>query len=74
MGCFDTVAISCPRCGEKQEVQSKGGSCCLTHYDCLDKAPADVLSDINRHAPFTCERCDCIFKVDVKVIAYTKEV
>jgi len=73
MGCFDTVAINCPKCGEGQDIQSKGGLCSLSYYESLAATPSDVLSDINRHAPFTCEKCGCRFDVKVTTVAYTKE-
>lgn len=62
MGCFDTVRVPCPKCGARQEAQSKGGACSLSTFE-LENAPADVLSDVNRHAPFTCDDCGTLFKV-----------
>lgn len=61
MGCFDTVLVPCPECGKLYPAQSKGGDCiCLTYS--LEDAPDDVLSNVNRHAPFTCD-CGTVFKV-----------
>lgn len=71
MGCFDEVLVPCPRCKEIYTCQSKGGYCNFTSYS-LDEAPQDVLSDVNRHAPFTCENCGCIFKVKTIVHAYAE--
>lgn len=65
MGLFDTVIVPCPDCGKPYEAQSKGGSCSLFTYE-LEDAPEDVLSDINRHAPFCCRGCGAVFKVKVK--------
>lgn len=62
MGCFDSVLVPCPRCGRKNEFQSKSGRCCLDVYELAD-APSDVLKDVNRHAPCECE-CGCLYKVD----------
>ena len=56
MGCFDSVMVPCPKCGEKTEFQSKGGECLLRVYELKD-APKDVLSDVNRHALYICPRC-----------------
>jgi len=53
MGMFDTVLVKCPKCGGLNAFQSKGGECLLLTYT-LDNAPPDVLSDINRHSPYTC--------------------
>jgi hypothetical protein len=65
MGCYDTVLVPCPKCGEMEDFQSKGGDCFLAVYD-LDKAPVEVLSDVNRHAPVTCEKCGTVFGVMIK--------
>jgi len=62
MGMFDTVKVPCPQCGAYSEFQSKGGDCGL-HYYSLDNAPDDVMKDVNRHAPNTCESCGTIFEV-----------
>ena len=62
MGMFDSVMVPCPACGAPFEAQSKGGECRLAIYQ-LDDAPADVLGDINRHAPFECDQCHEIFEV-----------
>lgn len=62
MGVFDTVKVPCPKCGETYYAQSKSGPCELDTFD-LDKAPLDVLYDVNRHAPFTCFNCNCTFEV-----------
>lgn len=61
MGMYDTVMVPCPKCGAKAEFQSKSGQCRLDVYE-LDEAPADVLYDVNRHAPATCE-CGTKFEV-----------
>lgn len=68
MGCFDDVRVPCPRCGEIYYAQSKGGPCLLDAYD-LDTAPADVLSDVNRHAPFECPKCGTVFRVKLSTRA-----
>jgi hypothetical protein len=53
MGCYNEVRVQCPICGLEQYVQSKGGECLLRAFD-LGECPEDVLSDVNRHAPFEC--------------------
>lgn len=63
MGVFDSVWVPCPKCGKKNEFQSKGGECLLRDYT-LEDVPEDVLSDINRH-PVECE-CGRKYKVGVK--------
>jgi hypothetical protein len=62
MGLYDTVKIPCPNCGEIYYAQSKGGECLLDVFE-LENAPANVLSNVNRHAPFVCT-CGTSFKVE----------
>lgn len=73
MGCYDTVMVPCPKCGRKEAFQSKGGDCLLRDFD-LDEAPADVLADVNRHAPATCEHCGTLFGVAVVFNPVAKSV
>lgn len=73
MGCYDTVMVPCPKCGRKEAFQSKGGDCLLRDFD-LDEAPADVLSDVNRHGPATCECCGTLFHVAVVFNPVAKSV
>lgn len=73
MGCFDTVFVPCPKCGEKYPAQSKGGNCTLSDYE-LDDCPPDVMSDVNRHAPFECEKCKTLFEVSYKIIVLDVKV
>lgn len=64
MGMFDSVWVKCPNCGDENEFQSKSGECVLANYD-LDNCPADVLENVNRHAPLKCE-CGVMYQVDIK--------
>ena len=73
MGMYDTVVLNCPACGGVHWAQSKGGDCILGHYK-LNEAPVDVLSDVNRHAPFECEECGCMFKVELKVMVIERKL
>jgi len=66
MGCYDTVIVPCPLCGRGYGAQSKGGECELATYT-IENAPGDVVSDINRHAPFECE-CGAEFVVRVQYL------
>lgn len=72
MGVYDSVVVPCPDCGEGYLAQSKGGVCGCATYD-LAEAPADVLTDVNRHAPFKCN-CGCLFYVKLKLKVKTKVV
>ena len=70
MGMYDTVIVPCPECGKKQAFQSKGGNCFLEEYN-LENCPDDVLSDVNRHSPYTCE-CGTLFEVDLRTLKNIK--
>jgi hypothetical protein len=63
MGCYDSIFLPCPKCGELYEAQSKSGDCLLRVYD-FKYTPKDVMENVNRHAPFTCFNCGTIFKVE----------
>jgi hypothetical protein len=63
MGCYDSILLPCPKCGEIYEAQSKSGDCLLKIYDFKD-TPEDVMENVNRHAPFTCFGCGTIFHVE----------
>lgn len=66
MGCPDTVSVPCPKCSLLAEFQSKSGPCRLGLYS-LDNCPANVILDINRHAPVTCEKCGTKFFVSYEI-------
>lgn len=67
MGCYDEVGVPCPKCGKVYYTQSKGGECLLFVYK-LEECPLDVLSDVNRHAPFECDECGTKFEVRVQIV------
>jgi len=74
MGCYDTVLLPCPKCEQLYEAQSKGGDCILKDYT-LENAPEDVLSNVNRHAPFVCD-CGTRFEVNLEkmeIVVVTEE-
>lgn len=62
MGCFDSVYANCPNCGAEHEFQSKSGECLLYSYS-LEDCPEDILSDVNRHSPVTCD-CGVDLEID----------
>lgn len=62
MGCYDTVMVPCPTCGNREPFQSKSGECLLENYN-LEEAPDHVLGDVNRHAPYDCQKCGALFYV-----------
>lgn len=66
MGCYDTVMVPCPKCGNREPFQTKSGECLLADYD-LETAPPQVLGDVNRHSPYTCQQCGAVFYVELKV-------
>lgn len=67
MGMYDTVLVPCPVCGKKEEFQSKSGRCSLQVVE-LSKCPGEILMDVNRHAPYTCEKCGTLFEVDLDTL------
>ena len=42
MGMYDTVRVPCPKCGTREDFQSKSGECNLDVFP-LEKAPKSVL-------------------------------
>jgi predicted RNA-binding Zn-ribbon protein involved in translation (DUF1610 family) len=68
MGCYDTVMVPCPSCGNREPFQTKSGECSLEEYD-LENAPDLVLGDVNRHAPYNCQKCGALFYVKSKIVA-----
>lgn len=74
MGVYDTVLVPCPKCGRPHEAQSKGADRpCLDRYE-LNDAPLKVLADVNRHAPFRCDNCGSVFKVELTLTPRLVEV
>lgn len=66
MGCYDTIIVKCPHCGEDYYgAQSKSGACVLRSYELAD-APDNVMEDANRHAPFVCPKCRRVFEIDIE--------
>ena len=45
MGMFDSVMVTCPKCRNKMEFQSKALDCLMEVYT-LETAPAEILLDI----------------------------
>ena len=68
MGCYDTVIVKCPECGEEIDFQSKSGPCLLRVYS-FEDCPADVMLDINRHSPVTCYTCKTEFYIEYELSA-----
>lgn len=64
---YDVVLVPCPNCGTEESFQSKSGECLLETYN-LENCPQDVLRDVNRHSPYTCEKCNTKFMVGLKEV------
>ena len=64
MGVYDSVVVTCPKCGMEHEFQSKSGRCTLSVYS-LDECPEDVLANVNRHSPYECS-CGVLLEVDIE--------
>jgi len=63
MGVYDSITVKCPKCKTEIDCQSKSGPCELSYYN-LETAPASVMYDANRHAPFKCYYCGVFFFID----------
>lgn len=72
MGMYDTVMVPCPKCGAKYVAQSKSGPQLLECYD-LEECPINILQDVNRHAPFVCDKCGAVFVVSGVGSPFTEE-
>lgn len=72
MGQYDTLKVKCPSCNKKVKFQSKGGDCNMTTYK-LKNVPIDVLSDVNRYGPQTCE-CGTKIIIQIRTMAKVKVV
>ena len=67
MGSFDIIAINCPNCGCKNEVQSKAGVCRMKNYT-RRNAPPEILVDVSDQ-PIICYLCGTQFSVKVQTIS-----
>lgn len=67
MGSPDSVFVPCPQCKTESEFQSKGADEPSCRVFKLVDCPADVMSDINRHAPLQCEKCGTWFLVQFDI-------
>lgn len=57
MGVYNNLYVSCPRCGESLEIQSKAGpDSCSTYYDHQD-IPTEVIDDIDEDGVY-CNTCE----------------
>lgn len=65
MGVYDTVSVPCPKCGALYYAQSKGSYDKAFRVFEFSEMPDDVMSDVNRHAPFECENCGVVFEVSL---------
>jgi transcription elongation factor Elf1 len=67
MGCYNTITVNCPVCGTESYFQTKSGDCSLSTFT-LEEAPAEDVTDVNRHSPNTCEKCGATFDVAFDVV------
>jgi hypothetical protein len=54
MGMFDTVVTKCPKCGSRNEIQTKAGECCLSVYS-IDSVPVEIARSLDGQKRF----CQC---------------
>lgn len=57
MGCFDSVLVRCPQCGEDVEFQSKSGPCSLAVYRNDEGVPMSVAVGCDGDHE-RCDHCD----------------
>jgi transposase-like protein len=58
MGCYDTLLIDCPHCGEETSDQKKPG------YMNTYRFGIDPIDDMEFEGSFTCEHCNKSFTVE----------
>lgn len=47
MGMFDSVYVTCPDCGTREELQTKAGDClCYTYILGQDVIPPEIIRDL----------------------------
>lgn len=61
MGLFDTVMVPCPKCGHREEGQTKWGLGRMRVVNMEDADPSEV-AFLDGYV-FTCARCGCKFKL-----------
>ena len=71
MGMFDSVYITCPKCGDDTEFQSKAGPCMCNDYRVFN-APLSVLASIVEGDVYPrdgcCEHCGHKLEIIVQKI------
>jgi len=55
MGIYDSLYVSCPRCHNTIEYQSKAGDCVLARYS-VQNVPPDIAGDLDGE-PASCKGC-----------------
>ena len=68
MGCFNSVMIPCPKCGELAEYQSKAGTCNLEKEQVHRADIRDVASANNE--TFVCWSCSCKFTFIIRSFSW----
>lgn len=53
MGMYDTVVTNCPKCGCRNEIQTKAGDCVLAVYS-FKQVPVDIAKSLDGQV----RRCD----------------
>jgi len=75
MGMFDRVMVPCPKCGTREDFQSKSGPCELKEYT-LEDCPLNVLVGLFDHPSQKCKKCGNLFivflNIDPEVFNTTK--
>ena len=69
MGMFDRVMVTCPKCGEEIEFQSKAHECALAEYT-LYNMPSSIAADLEG-ANTTCPGCKANVSLQMHFIVNT---
>lgn len=64
MGCFDSVAVNCPNCGNIVHFQSKADDCTLRVFF-TDQVPLAIAEDLNETTE-CCPVCSTTVKLSIR--------
>ena len=69
MGMYNSIFVLCPRCGHKNEHQSKAGSCLLKVSIFPLGEPEDIVRICSEKKTHACEDCSKYYIFTVQVLA-----
>ena len=69
---YDTVWVTCPKCGEGIDFQSYAGDCLHRRFS-LNDAPFEILLDLNKEVD-ECVCCRTQVKIGIRITGYIERV